>query len=136
MIDDMSRQDSYPTVGGAELRLLNYISENEPITVREVADSLGTELGYVRTTVLQMMERLRKKGLLQREKVSGLFRYRTAKPRSGVMRSVVDRFVQESLGGSVSPLLLYLSEAQGLSEEDIAHLNRMISELEGREADK
>ena len=126
----MSRQNDQPSVGNAELRLLNYVSENEPITVREVAESLGAELGYVRTTVLQMMERLRRKGLLEREKVSGLFRYRTAKSKSSVMRSVVDRFVKNSLGGSVSPLLLYLSEADGLSEEDVAHLNRMISELD------
>lgn len=129
----MSRQSINPTVGGAELRLLNYVSEHEPITVREVADSLGTELGYVRTTVLQMMERLRKKGLLEREKVGGLFRYKTARSKAIVMRSVIDRFVQNSLGGSVSPLIMYLSEANGLSEDDVAHLNRMISELESKE---
>jgi predicted transcriptional regulator len=132
----MSRQEDNPTIGNAELRLLNYVGEHEPITVREVADSLGAELGYVRTTVLQMMERLRKKGLLEREKVAGLFRYRTAKPRSGVMKSVVERFVQESLGGSLSPLLLYLSEAKGLDQEDVAHLNRIISELEEKEGEK
>jgi predicted transcriptional regulator len=126
----MSRQNEQPTIGGAELRLLNYVSENEPITVREVADTLGVELGYVRTTVLQMMERLRRKGLLDREKSSGPFRYRTAKSKSSVMRSVVDRFVQNSLGGSVSPLITYLSESDGLSDEDIAYLNRLIDQLE------
>lgn len=128
----MSRQKGDPTVGGAELRLLNYISENEPTTVREVADTLGVEMGYVRTTVLQMMERLRNKGLLEREKVGGLFRYRTAKPRASVMRSVIARFIQNSLGGSVSPLIAYLSEAQDLTPEDIAHLNQLIAKLEDR----
>lgn len=126
----MSRQSDDPTVGGAELRLLNYISANEPITVREVADSLGTELGYVRTTVLQMMERLRKKGLLEREKIGGLFRYRTAQSKAHVMKSVIDRFVHNSLGGSVSPLILYLSESKGISDEDAAYLNRLIDQLE------
>jgi predicted transcriptional regulator len=126
----MGRQECQPTVGGAELRLLNYVSEHEPITVREVSDSLGAELGYVRTTVLQMMERLRKKGLLEREKVSGLYRYRSAKSRASVMKSVIDRFVNNSLGGSVSPLILYLSESKGISDEDAAYLNRLIDQLE------
>lgn len=126
----MSRQEREPTLGNAELRLLNYISENEPVTVREVAESLGVEQGYVRTTVLQMMERLRRKGLLEREKVTGLFRYRTARPKADVVRSVIDRFVRESLNGSLSPLLNYLAESEGLDEADVRHLNRMIEQLE------
>lgn len=134
MIDDMSRQKAEPTLGNAEHRLLNYIAEHEPVTVREVAESLGVEQGYVRTTVLQMMERLRRKGFLEREKVSGLFRYRTARPSSEVSRSVVDRFVRESLGGSLSPLLLYLAEAKGLDEADVQHLTRMIDQLEEKGA--
>ena len=129
----MSRPITDPTVGVAELRLLNYVSENEPITVREVADSLGAELGYVRTTVLQMMERLRRKGLLQREKVGGLFRYRTAQSRASVMRSVINRFVSQSLGGSISPLITYLAETTDLSEADVAHLNRIIAETQRKE---
>jgi len=133
MIDDMSRQSNEPTLGNAELRLLNYIGENEPVTVREVAESLGAEQGYVRTTVLQMMERLRRKGFLEREKVTGLFRYRTARPKAEVARSVIDRFVRESLGGSLSPLLLYLSESQGLDEADVRHLTRIVDQLEAKE---
>ncbi len=119
------------TIGGAELRVLQHVETNAPCTVREVADTLGAEMGVVRTTILQVMERLRAKGLLVRERGLGGWRYRPAEPVEGVRMGAVRRFVRDALGGSVSPMVQYLSEAD-LSPEDLAALRTLIEKMEER----
>ena len=54
------------TIGDQELALLQYLGENEPASVGEVAAGFGEARGLARSTVLTMMERLRTKGYLQR----------------------------------------------------------------------
>lgn len=119
------------TIGGAELRVLHWVEANAPCTVREVADTLGSEMGVVRTTILQTMERLRAKGLLARERGLGGWRYRPAAPVEGVRMGAVRRFVRDALGGSASPMVQYLSEAD-LTPEDLAALRTLVERLEER----
>ena len=119
------------TVGGAELRVLHWIEANAPCTVREAAEGLGAEMGVVRTTILQVMERLRAKGLLERERGLGGWRYRPAESVAGVRMGAVRRFVRDALGGSVSPMVQYLSETD-LSPEDLAALRALVERLEER----
>jgi predicted transcriptional regulator len=120
------------SVGPGELKVLTFLSEKGPLSVREVADTLGVELGVRLTTIQQMMERLRKKGLLKREKVSGSFRYSALHQQEEVMRSLVDRFIKNSLGGSVGPFVRYLAEARNLSEEDVQELSELVAQLRDR----
>ena len=49
---------------------------------------------------------------------------------SNVMTSVVERFVDESLGGSVSPFIAYLAKSRGLSEIEVAQLRQLVRKLE------
>ncbi len=119
------------SIGGAELRVLQHVAAYAPCTVREVADTLGAEMGVVRTTILQTMERLRAKGLLARERGLGGWRYRPAEPVEGVRVGAVRRFVREALGGSVSPMVQYLGEAD-LSPDDLVALRELVERLEER----
>ena len=118
-------------IGGAELRVLQHVETHAPCTVREVADTLGAEMGVVRTTILQVMERLRAKGLLTRERGLGGWRYRPAEPVEGVRMGAVRRFVRDALGGSAAPMVQYLSEAD-LSPEDLAALRALVDRMEER----
>jgi predicted transcriptional regulator len=47
--------------GDQELALLTWLAERPAITVGEVAEQYGAARGLARSTVLTMMERLRKK---------------------------------------------------------------------------
>jgi predicted transcriptional regulator len=116
-------------IGGAELRVLQHVEAHAPCTVREVANTLGAEMGVVRTTILQMMERLRTKGMLVRERGKGGWRYRPATSVDGVRMGAVRRFVREALGGSASPMVQYLSEAD-LSPDDLTALRALVDRLE------
>ena len=53
------------------------VAERGPATVGEVARGFGEARGLARTTVLTVMERLRRKGYLGRAKDGGAYRYST-----------------------------------------------------------
>jgi len=119
-----------PNIGRAEMDILRYVSEHHPVTIREVADHISETKGHVRTTVLNIMERLRKKGYLRRKKREGIFEYFPTLPRTDLLRSLVRDFVEKTLGGSVSPFVAFLAEERDLSGEEIANLKKLVRELE------
>jgi predicted transcriptional regulator len=125
-----------PGIGSAEMELLEFVSDRGGATVREAADHFARTKGYVRTTVLQMMERLRHKGYLRRDRDVGSFRYSAVDAKESVEQRMVERFVGESLRGSVSPLVTFLSDAQNLSDDEVDRLRKLIVELDGKRKDK
>jgi predicted transcriptional regulator len=116
-------------LGDQELSLLTFVAGQDGATVGEVADQFGTPRGLARSTVLTMMERLRQKRRLTRRRIDGVYRYFSPTSRGDVLRDVVQTFVEKTLGGSVSPFVAYLTESADLSEQEIAELQRVVSEL-------
>ena len=118
-----------PPLGEQELEVLRYVADNAPIAVREVAEQFGEPRKLARTTILTMMERLRKKGFLLRRKEGSVFEYSPAHPKSAVLHDLVQNFVEKTLGGSLSPFVAYLAEAKGLSAEEIAELKKLVDKM-------
>lgn len=120
------------TIGDQELALLRWVAGRGGATVGEAAEGFGTARDLARSTVLTMMERLRKKGHLHRAKVEGVYRYSSpASPRE-VLRSVVETFVEQTLGGSVSPFVAYLAESGEVSEGELRELEELVARLQSR----
>ena len=119
-----------PTIGEQELALLRHIAARDGVTVGEAVDEFGASRGLARSTVLTMMERLRRKGYLSRRMMDGVFRYRASASPADLLRDAVQRFVERSLDGSVSPFLAYLSEAPELSDEERQDLERIVARLD------
>lgn len=124
-------------VGAMELRLMRVIAEQGPMTVRQAAETFGKEQGVVITTVQQMMERLRKKGVLEREQVDGVWTYRTVETQDGVLRGVVRDFVERTLGGSLEPFALYLASRPDIPDAEVERLREIMERLsDERERDR
>ena len=122
-----------PNIGKAELEILNYISDHYPISVREVADHLATTKGIVRTTVLNVMERLRQKGFLHRKKGDGIFQYSPRMVKEDLLKNLVKKFINTALDGSVTPFVAYLSEHGSVSQEELSELRKMIQGMENQQ---
>lgn len=118
------------TIGEQELALLRHIADREGVSVGEAADEFGVGRGLARSTVLTMMERLRRKGYLSRRMTQGVFRYRACASSAELLKGAVQRFVERSLDGSVSPFLAYLSETAELSEQERQDLERIVARLD------
>jgi predicted transcriptional regulator len=118
--------------GEQELALLTWLAEHPAITVGEVADLYGVPRDLARSTVLTMMERLRKKGHLSRRRVQGVFRYTTGAGQDALLKDAVGAFVSRTLGGSVSPFVAYLSDEAEVTPEQLTELEALVARLQTR----
>jgi predicted transcriptional regulator len=128
-------QQRYP-LGQVQLEVLQYICDHHPVRVNDVATHFAETSGKARTTILTVMEKLREKGYLRRRKRNGTYHYAPRYAKADLMMGIVQRFVEESLGGSVSPFIAYLAESGKLSESEVARLRRLARELEAREEEE
>lgn len=117
------------TIGEQELALLRRIFESGDATVGEVAEGFGRERNLARSTVLTMMERLRKKGYLARRLVAGVYRYRARTSSAELHRGLIRRFVETNLGGSLSPFVAYLGEAHEINDRELQELESLVARL-------
>lgn len=118
------------TIGDQELSLLQYLSEHKRATVGEVAADFGEVNGLGRTTVLTMMERLRTKSYLRRQRIRGVYRYEVSIAPGEAIRGAVSRFVQNTLSGSVSPFVAWMAERGKVSDEELAELEALVAKLQ------
>jgi predicted transcriptional regulator len=123
------------SLGDQELEILRYVAEFGPNTMGEVVDGYGTPRDLSRSTVVTVMERLRKKGYLQRDTVEGVFRYRCSVDQDEIVGGLIHRFVEKTLAGSLLPFATYFSRSNRLSESEQAELELLIAKLEGTPAD-
>lgn len=119
-----------PSIGRSESDVLRFIADRGGASVTEVGDHLATTKGQTRNTALNMMERLRHKGFLTREKVEGVYRYFPAAAKVNLLEGFVEDFVDSVLGGSVSPLVAYLGNRAEVSEAQLDELKRLVKSLE------
>ena len=120
------------TIGDQELALLQYIGENEPTSVGEVATGFGEARGLARSTVLTMMERLRTKGYLQRAQHEGVYRYHSTAEQQDVVNSAVGSFVEKTLQGSLSPFVAWMSQRTEVSDDELAELEALVANLQSK----
>lgn len=117
-----------PPLGNQEIELLKFISDHpEPIAVREITDGFGDPRGLARTTILTMLDRMRKKGVVAREMLEGVYHYTSKISKSVLLQNMVKDFVEKTLGGSISPFVNYLTQKMDLTESELAEFRRLIA---------
>ena len=118
-------------LGPLEQRVLDQLwQRRQAVTVREVHAALGAELAY--TTVMTTLDRLFKKGLLDREPAGRAFRYSPRGTREAFgasqLRALLARFFR---GSEPAPLLASLVDAVGEHDRALLpELERMIRRKE------
>ncbi len=115
-----------------ELQFLRFVAREGPVSSARVAATLGERLGVTRSSVLTVMERLRRKGHLRRRRTDGVYLYSSTVPFDRLLTATVEQFVERSLGGSVLPFAAWLSERVEVSEEELRELRQMVARLRTR----
>ena len=116
-------------LGEKEGELLAWVAHHAPASAAQIVAGWGAQQNVARTTVTTMLERLRAKGYLRREKVGGTYVYAPQSAHESQLRGVVGRFVEKTLGGSVEPFVSYLNNAD-LSEAEKAQLRALVKRLD------
>ena len=112
--------------------MVRYVSDNGPVTVGEAARGYGEARGLARTTIQTVLERLRQKGYVSREKTDGVYHYSACVEQRLLLRSLVRDFTERVLGGSVEPLVAYLAQEANVSDKELEELHKLVDSLSDR----
>jgi predicted transcriptional regulator len=119
-------------LGPLEQRVLDYLwRRRSSVTVREAHAALGGELAY--TTVMTTLDRLFKKGLLDRDPDGRAFRYAPRATREAFGASQVRALLARFFRRGSEPTALLASLVDAVGEHDRAllpELERLIREKE------
>jgi predicted transcriptional regulator len=108
--------------GALELRVLEVLWERgDEVSVRDVLPHFP-KAAY--TTVMTTMERLHRKGVLERRKAGRAFLYRPAQSREELESRIIVRTLEPLLNGNAEPVL------SCLVEQVTRHDEKLLDELE------
>ncbi len=116
--------------GKFEFDLLQFLSSQGSLSVRDIFDQFGKPQGYTRGTIVKSMDRLLKKGLVERELVEGTFIYSAKQASEDMERQLVESFVKDRLGGSLKPIASFLADAKGIDPAELKELRELLDKLE------
>ena len=98
----------------------------------EIWDFISETRAVARATVLNLVDRLEKRGWLKRHKAAGVYRYAAAVDRETTSSQVAAEFVDDFFGGSASELVMSLLGAKRLSGDEFEQLKRLLDETTPR----
>ncbi|WP_442508632.1 BlaI/MecI/CopY family transcriptional regulator [Novipirellula sp. SH528] len=125
----MARPNSkYPTE--LELQILKVLWDAEPMTVREVRDSLAIEgRDLAHTTVITMLGTMVDKGQIEKldPTLGKAFRFSPLMQRDDVSRGMLGDIVDRVFDGSAEAVMLSLFDVKELDEEELASLRKLLN---------
>lgn len=125
----MSLEGANPSQG--ELELLNLLWEHGGLSISEVHELVGRDVGY--TTVQTRLNRLVGKGWIEKIKTGRQpTHYAAIIEPQAVRETQLDDFVKKVSQGSVVPLVAHLVQGASLTQEELTELKKMIRDAERR----
>jgi predicted transcriptional regulator len=103
-------------------------NSGQGLTIGKIWDSIRAVRGVSRTTALNLVDRLEKRGWLKRRKEQGVFRYEATVERQSVEAQLASDFVEEFFDGSAANLLMSLLGSERISKSDIQRLKQLMDE--------
>lgn len=125
----MPRKDQ--DLSQAEFEVLKVLWDLAPATVRDVMNELharGRKVAY--TTVLTFLTRLKQKGFVATKKSGQAYVYKPRVTRDRIVKSRLAEMIDQLFDGAAAPLVLQLMQTESFSADEIAHLRRLIDDLD------
>jgi predicted transcriptional regulator len=120
---------SRPYLGELEIAVMESLWTLGAATAKALHQQLGASRNISANTVQSTMERLYKKGLLSREKVSHAYVYTPAVTRENVLAEMIDNVVGKLSGGCTEAMLsAFVDVAERADTQSLAFLERLIEE--------
>ncbi len=98
-------------------------------SVAEIWQVVSAARPVGRTTVLNLLRRLERRGWLVRRRGRGADRYQAAVSRDETAALLAESFVEDFFGGSASNLVTSLLGSQQLSPDEIRRLRRLLESV-------
>jgi predicted transcriptional regulator len=127
-------RENLPQLGALELAVLEYLWTVDDADVLQAHQRIGKARGITSNTIGSALERLHRKGLLVREKVSHAFRYRAGLNRD----TFAARRMFEAAGGSrlLADAGLLSAFVSLVADEDESSLDRLEALIAKKRAER
>ncbi len=124
-----SRRDSSERISEAEHAVMEVLWEQAPRTASEVCAEICQRRDWSVATVKTLLSRLVAKNALATEPDGRRFLYLPLLERGDYRTSESRRLVDRLFGGRAAPLVAHLAEAEALSADDIAEIEKLLKEM-------
>ena len=112
-----------------ELAVLEVLWGRKKATIREITEQMYDEISTTAyATVQKLLERLEKKGCVDRDRSQFAHLFRARVRRSDLIGQRLESLADELCGGSLTPLLTHLVEATKLTAQQRKTLRKLIDE--------
>jgi predicted transcriptional regulator len=116
-------------IGALEMAVMEHLWTSGSASVKGVYGALGSRRGIKQNTVQSTMDRLYRKDLLERDKVSHAFVYRPAVSREELSTKVIGEVLDTLAGGETGVMLsAFANLAQREGDEALAALEKLITQ--------
>lgn len=117
------------TLTAAQYQILEVIwnGSDSGATVTEIWQEICTQRAVARTTILNQVDRLEKRGWLKRTKHEEGFRYQVTRSREAASSELTSDFVDSFFAGSASELLMSLLGTKKLKPAEISRLRELLN---------
>ena len=116
-------------ISEAEYAVMDVLWRQSPLTAAEVCERVCDERDWSLPTVKTLLSRLVVKQAVATEPDGRRFLYSPRIERMTYVGSESRRLVDRLFGGRAAPLFAHLAEAEALSEEDLAEIERLLKEI-------
>jgi BlaI family penicillinase repressor len=117
----------------AEWEIMNVVWEKEPCAAGTVQEALAKSKDWAYATVKLTMDRMVKKGFLEIKKIRNLQLFRSCISEVEARRGELRKMLMRAFGGTLTPMLKFLIEHEGLSKEEAAQLRELVSKTEKKD---
>jgi BlaI family transcriptional regulator, penicillinase repressor len=115
----------------AEMELLSLLHRRGESTARDLRDDLWAQRPMAHGSVLTLLGRLERRGLVSRRKqaVGKAFLYTPTRPASATVRPVVKRLLARVFNGSSVELVASLFETKPPSAQELDEIQQLVTTL-------
>lgn len=117
-------------VSTAESAVMEALWRHAPLSGEEIIAEVAEAHGWSPATVKTLLNRLLKKKAISAEKQGRRYLYRPQLSQSEYLSAESRGLIDRLFGGRVSALVSHFSVHEQLSDDDVAALKRLITELE------
>ena len=121
-----------PELTDNELGLMKELWRRGRASAREIHEAMGPKLNWSYSTTRTVLERMTKKGLLEKTSFHGLFLYNPAISRVEGLARFVHAFARDILETGPAPVVSLLADSKTLTPEELDDLARLLDETEER----
>ena len=114
----------------AEMKFMNIVWAQEPLTTRQLTEACQAQLGWKRTTTYTVLKKLSERGIVQNvdSTVTALVK------REQVQQYESEAVIDRAFGGSLPSFIAACVSGRTLSEEDAQEIRALIDQCRGKES--